>query len=267
MAPLETQNRNNPNARKANRQSSATSSVELKGSVFTLTVLRLRSFDVESVGAAIRERIAQAPRFFKNAPIVLDLKDLNSINKTYNFNQLLSTLREKHLLIPVGVRHGSPTQNEAALQAGLAIMQSGDTFTDELDSADTQAPANPNGEQAESMQPRRQSSTATFVDHPIRSGQQVYAKGGDLIITAAVNAGAEVLADGNIHVYAPLRGRALAGIQGDENARIICQCMEAELISIAGNYRVFDEVPEQYLRKPVQVYLQGDKLNINPIGK
>jgi septum site-determining protein MinC len=99
-------------------------------------------------------------------------------------------------------------------------------------------------------------SSTLFIDRPLRSGQQIYARGGDLVVLAAVNAGAEVIADGSIHIYAPLRGRALAGAGGAENARILCTRFEAELVSIAGLYRTFDTgVPVELAGKPVQVLL------------
>jgi septum site-determining protein MinC len=105
-----------------------------------------------------------------------------------------------------------------------------------------------------------------MVTQPIRSGQRIYARDGDLIVLAAVNAGAEVMADGNIHIYAPLRGRALAGVRGNQNARIFCHSMEAELIAIAGSYRVFeDRVPDEIRQKSVQICLRGEQLDIVPI--
>jgi septum site-determining protein MinC len=105
-----------------------------------------------------------------------------------------------------------------------------------------------------------------MITQPIRSGQRTYAKGGDLVLLGAVNAGAEVMADGNLHIYAPLRGRALAGLDGNTQSRIFCQSMEAELVAIAGNYRVFeDDIPPEIYRKSVQIYLDGEQLIIEPI--
>ena len=105
------------------------------------------------------------------------------------------------------------------------------------------------------------------IDRPVRTGQRIYAKDGDLVLLAAVNAGAEVLADGDIHVYAPLRGRALAGACGNRGARIFAQAMEAELVSIAGLFQVFENgLPEAVGGKPAQVHLQGDRLVIAPLS-
>lgn len=103
------------------------------------------------------------------------------------------------------------------------------------------------------------------VAQPVRSGQQIYAAGGDLIALRMVSAGAEILADGNIHVLGPLRGRALAGAQGDDTAHIICQSLEAELVSIAGRYRLFDEIDKSVLGQAVHIHLDGDRLVIDRI--
>jgi septum site-determining protein MinC len=105
-----------------------------------------------------------------------------------------------------------------------------------------------------------------LVYDPVRSGQQIYAGDGDLVLLSPVNAGAEVIADGNIHCYAPLRGRALAGVKGNTGARIFCQCMEAELVAISGNYQIFEEEwPEKVYRKAVQIYLEDERLHIVPL--
>jgi septum site-determining protein MinC len=106
----------------------------------------------------------------------------------------------------------------------------------------------------------------TIVDTPVRAGQRIYARGGDLVVTAVVNSGAELIADGSIHVYAPLRGRALAGATGNGDARIFALSMEAELVSIAGTYRTFEnELPKDLAQKPVQVRLIGDRLEVRAL--
>jgi len=108
-------------------------------------------------------------------------------------------------------------------------------------------------------------SANKLITTPIRSGQQVYAPGGDLVVLAPVSAGAEILADGNIHVYGPLRGRALAGVKGDTEARIFCQSLEAELISIAGNYKVNEDLQKEHWKEGIQARLEGDQLVITPL--
>lgn len=263
--------------------------VDLKGSVFTLTVLRLHSSDLALIEQELRERIAQGPRFFEDAPIVLDLEPVRDSQSELDFAQLAPLLRQLKL-IPVGVRHGNLNQQLAAVEAGLALMKGGSIrelpmgSSSALNTAATpvNSTSSKGDDAASAVQTRIEAvtpaaNTATdkteksgtrTIYQPIRSGQQLYARNGDLIVLAAVNAGAEVVADGNIHVYAPLRGRALAGIHGDPRARIFCQSFEAELVSLAGHYRVFeDKVPAELYRKAVQIYLNDkEQLTIETLA-
>lgn len=239
-----------------------TPAVEIKGSMFTLPVLRLHSADVQAISEDLSQRLAQHLSFFENAPVVVDLEYLKDDGATLEFSVLAALLR-CHQLVPVGVRQGTEQQNAAAVAAGLAVLKGGaipTTTTNKKSSVaapKSEAPAIPQVV----ARPTR------VVRQPVRSGQQIYAQGGDLIIMAPVNAGAEVIADGNIHIYAPLRGRALAGVLGDVNARIFTQSMEAELVSIAGNYQVYEEsLPAAVRGKAVQVYLEGTQLLISPLG-
>ncbi len=258
---------------------------ELKGSAFTLTVLRLLSSDLTDVERDLRQKIAIGPRFFANAPVVLDLERVRT--NELDFVALLKLLRELDL-VPVGARHATPAQQDAAIAAGLAIVKGGgirdlpvaaeakeatnDSAEASSDRAKAQEPAReppavPVQEELPPARAREPSSSLVggertkTITRPVRSGQQVYAKGGDLIVLAAVNAGAEVVADGNIHIYGPLRGRALAGAQGDREARIFCLDMEAELVAIAGCYQMVDESVSKDIRgRTVQAYLDGDKM-------
>ncbi|HVZ35347.1 MAG TPA: septum site-determining protein MinC, partial [Polyangiaceae bacterium] len=97
---------------------------------------------------------------------------------------------------------------------------------------------------------------------PLRSGQVVYAEQCDAVVMAPVNAGAEIIADGNIHIYSSLRGRALAGAHGNEEARIFCKSLEADLVAIAGCYLRADEIPEKCRGRPAQIYLENGHLII-----
>ncbi len=243
--------------------------IDLKGSVFTLTVLRLQSNDIADIENELRERLAQGPRFFEDAPMVIDLDVLKEQQMDIDLKRLSELLR-KLRLIPVGVRHGSPEHQASALKAGLAIMKGGaikdlsmPATTTTKPPAKTEKPPSP--KMSDVRTPEQTDGGTTKVLHqPIRSGQQIYAKGGDLVVLAAVNAGAEIIADGNIHIYAPLRGRALAGVQGDKSARIFCHNMEAQLVSVAGHYRVFEEtVPGEIRNKAVQIYLDNEQLKID----
>lgn len=243
--------------------------LDIKGSVFTLTVLCLKSADTAAIDHLLSEHLSLAPRFFHNAPIVLDVKAL--ANDALDFAALVTLLR-KYRLVPVGVRHATPEQQNLAIAAGLAVLQGGSKADLPAFPAETRTPSNPataphtTAPAAQAPEARVMSAAAKIVHQPVRSGQQVYAKGSDLILLAPVNAGAEVLADGNIHIYAPLRGRALAGVNGDTHARVFTQSLEAELVSIAGQYRIFEQQPAADVHgKPVQIYLDGERLIITPL--
>ncbi|WP_455202582.1 septum site-determining protein MinC [Kaarinaea lacus] len=247
------------------------SAIEIKGSVFTLPVLKICTTEIEEVAQALKKHLAQSLSFFKNAPIVIDLERTKQLKPSIDFPALTQLLRNQQL-VPVAVQKGSLEQHLEAEKAGLAILTgqaSSKTKQEEDSSANDQAvaeqvaEATDNSKQAQSSGAGESIAPTKMVTQPIRSGQRIYARGGDLIVLAAVNAGAEVMADGNIHIYAPLRGRALAGVKGDESARIFCHSMEAELIAIAGAYRVFeDQVPVEYRQKSVQICMRGEQLDI-----
>lgn len=232
--------------------------VELRGSVFTLPVLRLKRSDLGAIEEALSERISQSKKFFENAPVVLDLEYLETPAEVLDFAALCSLLRTLQL-VPVGVRQGSAEQQQAAVEAGLAVLRGGSV-------QEAVAAESKDKKTGEVVKQVVVPSKALVIDQPVRSGQQIYAQGGDLIVLAPVNAGAEVIADGNIHIYAPLRGRALAGVLGDASARIIVQSMEAELVSIAGHYQIFEErLPDELFGKSAQVYLQEMALTLVPL--
>jgi len=243
--------------------------VVLKGSVFTLSVLKLNSCDINAIEQELTTRLSSALDFFKNAPVILDLENIQSQSGVLDFTNLTNIIR-KCKLIPVGICNGSKEQTEGATSAGLAVLtsQSFDKIVKENNQKEGKVEAR--SSQTEVNAPNSTvfvADTTKVIHHPIRSGQRVYAKGGDLILLAAVNAGAEIMADGNIHIYAPLRGRALAGLDGNEDCRIFCHSFEAELVAIAGNYRVFeDNVPADLYKKSVQIYLSGEQLNIDTLG-
>lgn len=254
--------------------------IELKGSVFTLTVLHLHGTDTKVIKSELSERLAQGSRFFENAPIVVNLEGIGKARTDLDFPELINLLRNKNL-VPVGVQQGTPEQQQAAIKAGLAVLKGG-TIQDIPAEARPRRPSESAADRK--AQPRKTpiegsnevsvgftapaenlaAVSTKIVYQPVRSGQQIYAPGGDMILLAAVNAGAEVIADGNIHVYGPLRGRVLAGVKGDINARIFCRNMEAELVAIAGHYRVFeDSVPAAVYQKAVQISLDGERIKID----
>jgi septum site-determining protein MinC len=233
--------------------------VELKGGMFTLTVLHLQSPDETAIAEHLQEKVSQAPDFFRNVPIVIDLQAVKEIVNVPAFPWLLMLLKN-HGLIPVGLRNGSPEQEARAAAAGLAILaaqrQESDPGRSPAQDVSGYSPCRP------VENPNEAVSKDMVVAHPIRSGQQVYAKGGDLVVLSQVSPGAELLADGDIHVYGALRGRALAGVKGNHQARIYCSSLEAELVSISGIYRVFEHSDTSAKAKPTQVYLQDEQLII-----
>lgn len=244
--------------------------LEIKGSMFTLPVLRLQSINMELIAKDLSQRLAQHLRFFEHAPVVIELDHLDDQDNSLDLPALCALLRQAHL-VPVGVRQANPEQAKAAIAAGLAVLKGGgsvsprsETITPVNQAKVATAPT----KQAETASSKPEAVPAMVVRQPVRSGQQIYARGGDLIVLAAVNAGAEVIADGNIHVYAPLRGRALAGVQGDTSASIFTQSMEAELVAIAGNYQVFEDgQAKDIYSRAVRIFLNDTHINISPLSQ
>jgi septum site-determining protein MinC len=233
---------------------------ELKAGTFTLPVLRLFGSDMDAVAEQLEVKVSQAPDFFRNAPVVVDLKDLRAGEGAVEFPLLVGLLRG-YGMIPVGIRGGTAAQNRAATAMELAILA--DTLVRRAAEAaqSSAAVARPAVEQP----PVQHNGGSSFklVSRPIRSGQRVYAAGGDLTVIGAVSSGAEIMADGNIHVYGTLRGRALAGVKGDTQARIFCQNLQAELVSVAGHYRISENMGPEIKGQPVQIYLNERTLHID----
>jgi septum site-determining protein MinC len=234
----------------------APATFEIKSANLPLVSLLLKSADLCALAQELNARFGDIPDFFDHDPLVLDLSPLKGKGQI-DFGELLHLLRGYRVL-PVAARGGSTEQMAAAMAAGLAAAP------DAL--VPMPAPA-----AAPAAAPAVESATmaALVVDKPLRSGQQVYARGRDLVVLSMVNPGAEVIADGHIHVYAPLRGKAIAGARGNTEARIFSTCLEPELISIAGVYRTSDvPLPAGVLSRPTQVRLVGGaegKLVMDPI--
>ena len=238
---------------------------ELKSAELPLVSLWLKSTDMSHFAQDWDAQYGDNPGFFDNDPLVVDLSHLSDPGIP-DFKVLLDLLRQ-HNVCPIAVKGGTPEQLAAAVQAGLVVAQDV-VLHHTAASAPPVAPAP--APIAEVAPPPATALPALVVDKPLRSGQQVYARGRDLVMMAMVNPGAEVIADGHIHVYAPLRGKAIAGARGNGDARIFTLSLEAELISIAGIYRTSD-VPlhADVAGKPAMVSLQpgpdGEKLVMEPI--
>ena len=230
----------------------------VQGALFTAMVVRAGMLRDPAFADELAQQIERSPRFFQNAPVVLDLKSTDGFTTTAEFVEARQVLRDYTLSL-VGVQNAEPAQFAAAAEAGLASFAP--TASQPSRRAAPAAAAAPATAPAVTRaQPAR--AAARFVNQPVRSGTQIYARGTDLVVTAAVSPGAELIADGNIHVYAALRGRAIAGASGDTSARIFCSRLEAELVSIAGRYLVSEQLPPEQRGTPVQIALLDDQLTI-----
>jgi septum site-determining protein MinC len=227
----------------------------VQGAVFTVMVVRAEMLRDPGFEFELAEQVQRSPRFFVNAPVVLDLRGAEGFTQETEFVGARQILR-RHTLSLIGVQNATPAQLEAAAAAGLASFAPNAT-----------QPGRPRAAEAapgSRQQTAAAASKSRLVTQPVRSGTQIYVRGADLVVTAPVSPGAEIMADGNIHVYGPLRGRALAGASGDIEARIFCSRLEAELVSIAGRYLVSDQIPPEQRGSAVQIALVDDRLTIEP---
>lgn len=241
----------------------ARASFDLKSASLPLISVVLKTPNLALLSQELQARFGETPDFFDQDPAVVVLTQIAQDPTPLSFSVLLTLLRH-YRLRPFGIHGGSAAHKEQAAAVGLmdlpeisssAVAVAGDTAA----AAPAPAPA-PVAAAAGAA------SGTMVIDRPLRSGQQVYARGCDLIVLQAVNFGAEIIADGNIHVYAPLRGRAIAGARGNSEARIFSTCMEAQLVSIAGIYRTSEvALPADVLGKPAQVRLVGESLVLDAI--
>lgn len=233
-------------------------SVDIKGNMYTLMSILLHDKDIETISNDLAERVQQAPAFFKNTPVIVDFSPVE-IDVAYDFNRLFKVIRQQQLL-PVAVRGIDDDLREKMQAAGVPIVELASTAATEQKKDAPDQRSDSNGDNV--ARPRSQ---ARIVDQPVRSGQQCVSKHGDLILLSPVSSSAELIANGNIHVYGTLRGRALCGVHGDTSARIFCSSLEAELVSVAGHYKLLEEVPAAVQNRPVQISLQDDQLLIEPL--
>lgn len=250
---------------------------QIKGGLVPLTILELFHYDYQSFTQQMAAKVEQAPDFFQHTPVIIALEKLDESQDYIDFLELCQLCNEFGI-VPVAIRGGSENIAMAADVAGLAKLPAQkERQPKAVEPANSEAvPEKVEPEKAEEEKPQPVAEEAAaeipmaaankVVRQPVRSGQQIYAKGGDLIVLAPVSAGAEILADGNIHIYAPLRGRALAGVQGDEAAMIFCQSLEAELISIAGRYKVNEDLQDGFWKKAAKIELKENQLALEEMG-
>jgi len=242
---------------KPKAQPKQSSAIDLKASSFTLPVLTLLDANIQSISEQLGKKVKQAPEFFKNAPLVIDIGALASTDIPIEFESLVKQI-SKLGITPIGIRGGNRSQNTVAQSFGLALL------------ADARSTSPTDKKEALAVKKTVQKHasakpSAMLVKQPVRSGQRIYAVDQDLIILAPVSTGAEVMADGNIHIYGALRGRALAGVKGDTDTRIFCQILQAELIAISGNYQISESFDESLRGKPVQIHLSDNSLLIEEL--
>jgi len=241
---------------------------QIRGQLYTLVTLRVVEPDNHQFFMELHKEIGRAPDFYKNAPVVIDVSPIADRQPT-NLAEFARRLRQLQL-IPVGIQNGSDDWNRVATNAGLGLFPAGrpaagQKATAEAKPAEAQRPEpapSPDRQTTYATEPRTPVAqvSAKIVTEPVRAGQQIYAKNADLVVLAQVQPGAELMADGNIHIYSNLRGRAHAGVNGNVGARIFCRSMEAQLISIAGIYLVNDEIESQFLGQPVQIGCQDETI-------
>jgi septum site-determining protein MinC len=244
---------------------------DLKGTMAPLNVLRLRATDVAIIERQLRVKIAQLPQLFVDAPVMLDLGALgDDAVAALPFAELVQVLRLCKL-VPVAASNVPDALRAAVVAAGLGVLQPQPaprvSERAEGPAPETEAPPMQpaaGGTNPRAVAPARPAAHGgpVVVTQPVRSGQIVYAQNNDLVVLASVNPGAQVIADGHVHIYAPLRGRAVAGAQGLLGARIFCQKLDAEMVAISGAYMMPDEIPAERRGKPAQIYLENGECRI-----
>ncbi|MCB1827003.1 MAG: septum site-determining protein MinC [Coxiellaceae bacterium] len=241
--------------------------LEFKADFFPMTVIKLTTSNLASIKSQIATTIIAAPNYFKNAPVVIDI---NAIDDTTSIDlEAICQLLRDQMMIPVGVRGLDKSAENDAISQGLAIMKAPQSEKKKPEPSLTSGNTSATSAKKKETQPEPTKGKAVntkMVYSPVRSGQQLYARNGDLVVTAAVNAGGECFADGNIHIYGPLRGKALAGANGDEEARIFCESLDAELVSIAGHYLTNDKIKTPKTKHTmIQIYLKNGRIQIEGI--
>ena len=230
---------------------------QIRGRFFTAIALRIAARPDAAFLAALDAQLQQTPQFFADAPVVIDLEHAAALMQRGDLVRLVDDLRKRKLSV-FGVQNGTAEQTAAAAAAGLIALAGGRDVPARGGQRRSEAKATAS---AEATPPENLLVTA-----PVRSGQTVFADRGDLVVVAPVGSGAELIASGNIHVYGPLRGRALAGVNGDTSARIFCQSLDADLLAVAGVYRTSETLAADIRKKSVQVFLEGEDLKVESLG-
>lgn len=232
--------------------------IELKGSNFTISVVHINHSHPDVVYRALQEKIAQAPAFLANAPVVVNV---SALPENVDWQPLQDAIARTGLKI-VGISGCKSSQlKEQIIALGMPLLNEGKSAIQKTAAPEPVAIPEPIADQVE-----EKLLHTRIIDTPIRSGQQIYARNADLIVTSSVSAGAELVADGNIHIYGMMRGRALAGASGNISAQIFSTHLAAELVSIAGEYWIMDQIPTEYFSKAARLALRDGTLAIEPLN-
>ncbi|HEY9253960.1 MAG TPA: septum site-determining protein MinC [Stenotrophomonas sp.] len=238
---------------------------ELKIGQVGIANLRVRTLDVPKLVQEMRDRVARAPKLFGRAAVILDFGGLSQAPDATTAQALLDGLRDAGVL-PVALAYGTSEIERLSEALDIPLLAK---FRAQYERIEGGSPTSATAPPPPPPPPAPVAAAAVPASRPgrmqrnaVRSGQQVYADNADLTVLSTVGAGAEVIADGSIHIYGNLRGRALAGAQGNTEARIFCREFNAELVAIAGHYKVLDDIPKELRGKAVQVWLEQDQIKL-----
>lgn len=234
-----------------------------KGGMLPMTVMELASGDPERIRAQLAGKVSQAPAFFQHTPVVLSVEQ---IDEPHLALERICAVCRAHKLLPVAVRGGSDPVKQSAWALGLGWFPPQEIRPRAVETRPAESRLVEASVEADLPVPEVAAHAGGRIHRgTVRSGQQISASEGDLVVIGAVNPGAEVLAAGSVHVYGPLRGRALAGIHGDREAGIFCHDLNAELLSVAGTYKRLEDIDPKMLGCSVQVRLKEDQLRISAL--
>ena len=228
----------------------------IKGEMTLLSFLQLLSTDLKQLQQQLQQKRDSMPQLFENSPLAVDCSSLGDACEQLDMVELRRLIAGLGF-IPVGIRHVPEHCIEQDISAGWPFLRIGRTAH--------QASARHERPTLSSSESHTPLKRVEVIERPVRSGQQVFFPDGDIVVLQHTSAGSELLAGGSVHVYGSLRGRVLAGIRGDTSARIFCQKLEAELVAIAGNYRLLDDIDTTLKGQPAMVWLEGEKLKIAPM--
>ena len=243
--------------------------MELKGEMSMLNVLHLQSTDLKEISQQIEAKRDEVPAFFLNSPVIVDCSGITETLSELDLKGLKQSLTDL-MFVPVGVRGIEPEQQAMVTKSGWPVLRAGPKKAAakpvKADDSSVEAAPEVEGEATVEAQPLEEKATVSrIIEKPVRSGQQVFVDEGDAVLLTHTSAGSEVMASGSVHVYGALRGRVLAGVHGDVNARIFCRSLDAELIAIAGRYQLLDEGDTDLRGKPAVIRLDGEKLIIEAL--